>query len=199
MKNRVFFIILISTFYTLHIQAQDNSYYSGDNVVYGKIENGDTLYFSTIKEVIIMPKPVFKSNADYRRYQRLVKNVKKVYPFAKLAGQKYQVVEKELLALNTERERKEYLKKVEKDLVSEYEDDLSKLTITQGRILIKLIDREIGETSYDLLKEFRGNFNAIFWQTLARLFGHNLKTHFDPLGEDKDLNQVLILIDNGML
>jgi hypothetical protein len=199
MKNRFFSIIFVLTLFTFYIQAQNSSTYPNDKAVYGKVENGDTSYFSNIKEVIIMPKPVFDSKADYRRFQRLVRNVKKVYPFAKLAGQKYKVVEKDLLALNTDRERKEYLKKVEKDLIDQYEDDLSKLTITQGRILIKLIDREIGETSYDLLKEFRGNFNAIFWQTLARLFGHNLKTHFDPLGEDKELNQVLILIDNGML
>lgn len=199
MRNKFLFIIVVGVLSTISIKAQENERISEDDIIYGKFVDGDTIYFSDIKEVIIMPKPVFKSKGDYRRYQKLVRNVKRVYPYAKIAGQKYQVVEQELIALETERERKAYLKKVEKELVDEYEDDLSKLTITQGRILIKLIDREIGETSYELLKDFRGNFSAIFWQALARIFGHNLKTHFDPKGEDKDLHQVLILIDSGQL
>lgn len=199
MKTKLIFIIAVITQFAVGIFAQNPGEESGTNGLYSKVENGDTVYYSSINEVIIVPKTVFKSNREYNRYTKMVRNVKKVYPFAKIAGEKYHVVEKELLALNSERARKEYLKKVEKELIDQYEGDLSKLTITQGRILIKLIDREIGETSYDLLKEFRGNFNAIFWQALARIFGHNLKTHFDPDGEDKELNQILILIDNGLL
>jgi len=199
MKNKLLYIIVLVAFYSSVSNAQNSTDINADDVVYGKIEDGDTIFVSSIEEVIIMPKPIFKSKGDYRRYQKMVKNVKRVYPYAKIAGQKYQVVEQKLIALETDKARKAYLKQVEKDIVNEYEDDLSKLTITQGRILIKLIDREIGETSYDLLKDFRGNFTAIFWQTLARIFGHNLKTHFDPTGEDKLLNEVLILIDNGQL
>jgi hypothetical protein len=199
MKNKKLYIIVLTAFIYGVIEAQDNNSVSDHVLVNGKFVNGDTVLISSIKEVIIMPKKEFTSKGDYRRYQKLVRNVKRVYPYAKMAGQKYQVVEQHLLTLETDKERKIYLKSVEKELVNEYEDDLSQLTITQGRILLKLIDREIGETSYELLKDFRGNFSAIFWQTLAKIFGHNLKSEFDPQGEDKTLNEILILIDNGLL
>ena len=116
-----------------------------------------------------------------------------------MAGAEYDTVAKHMLTLNTERERRQYINQVEKEILDEYEGDLKKLTITQGRILLKLIDREIGETSYDLLKELKGTFSAFFWQTLARIFGHNLKSEFDPEGEDKLLNEIVILIENGQL
>jgi pyruvate dehydrogenase complex dehydrogenase (E1) component len=83
--------------------------------------------------------------------------------------------------------------------MAEFEDDLTKLTITQGRLLIKLIDRETGNTSFDLVKELRGSFSAFFWQAIARLFGSNLKSTFDKDGEDKLIDQILVLIDNGQL
>jgi hypothetical protein len=116
-----------------------------------------------------------------------------------MAGKKYDEVSEHMLSLTTERERREYIKQVEAEIMDEYEDDLKKLSITQGRILLKLIDREIGETSYDLLKELKGTFSAVFWQALARIFGNNLKSEFDPNGEDKLLNEIMILLENGQL
>ena len=104
-----------------------------------------------------------------------------------------------LLTLKTEKDKRAYIKQVEREIHEEFEGDLKKLTITQGRILLKLIDREVGETSYDLLKEFKGTFSAFFWQTLARIFGHDLKSEFDPEGEDILLNEIVILIENGQL
>jgi hypothetical protein len=199
MCNKKLNIIILILFWAVFLRAQDNYTISQNYIVYKKIVNGDTIYISNIKEVIISPTPKFSSRADYRRFQKLIRNVKKVYPYAKMAGVKYRIVEEHLLSLKTERERKAYIKEVEKEIVSEYEDDLSQLTITQGRILLKLIDREIGLTSYDLLKDLKGSFSAVFWQTLARIFGHNLKSEFDPAGEDKQLNEILILIDNGQL
>jgi hypothetical protein len=161
------------------------------------INNGDTIYVSDIDEIIIRNTSTSYSYRDNRRYERLVRNVKKVYPYAKMAGAKYKEVSAHMSTLKTEREKKVYLKQVEKEIVGQYEDELKQLTITQGRILLKLIDREIGETSYDLLKDLKGSFSAIFWQTLARIFGHNLKSEFDPTGEDKQLNEILLQIDAG--
>jgi hypothetical protein len=162
-------------------------------------KNGDTLLMTDIKEVIIFPKHKFSSRRDIRRYERLIRNVKKVYPFAKMAGEKYDIVSDHLLTLKTDKEKKAYIKQVETEIKDDYEEDLKNLTITQGRILLKLIDREIGETSYDILKDFKGTFSAFFWQTLARIFGHNLKSEFDPKGEDKLLNEIVLLIENGQL
>jgi len=103
------------------------------------------------------------------------------------------------VSLKSDKQRKDYVKQVEKELMAEFEDDLRNLTITQGHLLIKLIDRETGNTSYDLLKEFRGSLSAIFWQAIARLFGYNLKSTFDKEVEDKLIDQILVLIDNGQL
>jgi hypothetical protein len=179
--------------------GQDTLTISEANLLYGVVVDGDTILLTTIDEVIIFPKPKFKTKREWRRYHRLVYNVKKVYPYAKMAGEKYDSVSAHLLTLETDKERRVYIKEVEQEIHDRYEDDLKKLTITQGRILLKLIDREVGETSYDLLKEFKGTFTAFFWQTLARIFGHNLKSEFDPDGEDSLLNEIVILIENGQL
>lgn len=178
---------------------QDSIVLTDDFVLYRVIQDGDTILVSHIEEVHIYPRPKFKSRREWRKYYRLVRNVKKVYPYAKMAGAKYDTVASHLLSLKTEKEQKQYIKQVEKEIVDEYEDDLKKLTITQGRILLKLIDRETGETSYELLKELKGSFNAFFWQTLARIFGHNLKSEFDPEGEDKLLDEIMTLIEAGAI
>lgn len=190
----VFFIFSFTSSY-----SQDTIAAIGDNVLYGIVVDGDTILVSTIEEIQVLPMHKFEKRRDLRRYRRLVRNVKKVYPYAKLAGEKYNEVMAKLEQLETDKEKKAYMKQVEEEIKDEFEDDLKKLTISQGRILIKLIDREIGETSYDLLKEFRGSFSAFFWQTLARIFGHNLKSNFDADGEDKLLNEIVLLIENGQL
>jgi hypothetical protein len=168
-------------------------------VLYGIIEDGDTILLSSIDEVYIFPVRKFSSRRDLRRYRRLIRNIKKTYPYAKLAKLELDEIEANLKLFKTDVERKAYIKQVEKDLRHEYEDELKKLTITQGRILIKLIDRETGDTSYELVKQLRGSFSAFFWQALARLFGSNLKSEFDALGEDRLMNEIVIMIENGQL
>jgi hypothetical protein len=84
-------------------------------------------------------------------------------------------------------------------LKEQFGSELTSLTINQGRILIALIDRETGETSYELVEELRGKFSAFFWQGLARIFGHNLKTHYDPDGEQRDIENIVQQIELGIL
>jgi hypothetical protein len=199
---RKIFISLLTVFLLCTAKAQDTIQLHKDDasyVLYGVIVDGDTLLLSTIDEVYIFPLRKFKSERDLRRYRRLIRNVKKAYPYAKLAKKKLDEIEANFLKLKTEKARKDYVKQVEKEIRDEYEEELKKLTITQGRILIKLIDRETGETSYELLKELRGSFSAFFWQALARLFGSNLKSEFDAQGEDRLINEIVILIENGQL
>jgi len=164
-----------------------------------KVENGDTLYIGYIDDVYVFSRPRNNSKRDLKKLTRLIYNVKKVYPYSQIAKLKYYEINQNLAKLNTEKERKEYLKKVEKELFKEYEDEIRSLTITQGRILLKLIDREIGKSSYTLLKEYRGAITASFWQAIARIFGTNLKARWDPEGEDKLLNEIVILIEAGIL
>lgn len=182
------------------INSQDTIRYEKDNVVlYGLILDGDTLLLSSIEEVYIFPARRFSSNWEYRRYRRLIRNVKKAYPYAVLAKKKFDEITVHFETLHSEKAKRVYVKQVEKELMDEFEDELKGLTITQGRILIKLIDREIGDTSYDILKELKGTFTAFFWQTIARIFGSNLKSEFDPLGEDRLINEIVIMIERGAL
>ena len=161
--------------------------------------DGDTLWVADLDEVYIFPTKKFKSRRERRRYTRLIYNIKKAYPWARLAGDMLSDVEVHLLSLETEKEQKDYMKLVEKELLKDYKHDLKKLTITQGRILIKLVDRETGDTSYELVRELRGKISAVFWQALARLFGSNLKSEYDPEGEDRLIEEIVVLIENGQL
>ena len=199
MKLKIFILTLLAFIYIINTDGQDTITLSDIDLLYGIIIDGDTILLTSIDEVIVFPKPKFTSKREWRRYHRLVRNVKKVYPYAKMAGEKYDIVSAHLLTLKTEKDKRAYIKQVEREIHEEFEGDLKKLTITQGRILLKLIDREVGETSYDLLKEFKGTFSAFFWQTLARIFGHDLKSEFDPEGEDILLNEIVIFIENGQL
>ena len=118
---------------------------------------------------------------DYRRHARLVYNVRKVYPYALIVRDELGRVNRLLETMPAERDQRNFLQQYEKDIFSEYEDDMKKLTFTQGKILMKLIDRETQNTSYDLIRQYRGKFSATFWQSIARIFGANLKTNYDPM------------------
>ena len=193
-------LILILAHLQISVYGQDTIRMDISGVpVYGRIIDGDTVIISNIKEANIKPRTAFASNRDMRQYRQLVYNVKKAYPYAIIAGEMFRDVELTLASLETEKQRKEYIKQFEKDLRSRFEGELTKLTITQGRILIKLIDRETMHTSYDLVKELRGSIQAVFWQTIARLFGSNLKSSYDPYGEDSLIEEIIILIEYGMI
>lgn len=152
-----------------------------------------------IKEVTItaLPKPEKKS--DLRKYERLVYNIKRVYPYAVMVRSRLHQVNDELRNITDEKKRKEYLKNVEKAVFAEYEGDISQMTITQGRLLIKLIDRETQNTSYALIREYRGKLSAAFWQGIARLFGTNLKEEYEPYGDDALIELIINEVDAGRL
>ena len=182
------------------LSQQDSIPRTGDiYVARAIIIDGDTIWVAELDEVYIFPTKKFKNRWEYWRYTRLIYNIKQAYPWAKLAGEKLAKMEAEMLKLKTEKEQKEYIKSIEKELLDEYTDDLKKLTITQGRILIKLVDRETGDTSYELVRELRGQFSAIFWQALARLFGSNLKSEYDPGEEDRLIEEIVLLIEARQL
>jgi len=160
-------------------------------VVTARVIDGDTLPTVNLPIVMICDERQFVDAEARRRYYALKRNVEKVYPFAKLAGEKLKEYDRVLKTLN-KRQQAKYMKKVEKEIKAEFGEELKDLTITQGRILIRLIDRETGDTSYYLVKELRSSFTAFFFQALARLFGHNLKTEYDPSqGEDKLIEEIV--------
>ncbi len=199
MLNR-YLILVILLFLSWPGYAQDSIRTSTDTyIARGIVIDGDTIWVSEIDEVFIFPEKNFRNFWQRRRYTRLIINVKKAYPWARLAGKIMEEVNAELSSLETEQEQKEYLKKYEKELLDKYTDDMKRLTITQGKILIKLVNRETGATSYEIVEFYRGKFSAFFWQVLARLFGSNLKMEYDPYGEDRLIEEIVILIENGQL
>ena len=151
-----------------------------------------------IKEVTVYAHPRFPKKRDYRRYERLIYNLKRVYPYALIVRTRLEKVNADMQNITTEKDRKEYLKSVEKDVFANYEGDMGNMTITQGRLLIKLIDRETQNTSYTLIRDYRGN-SAAFWQGIARIFGTNLKDEYDPYGEDALIESIIQDIDAGNL
>jgi hypothetical protein len=161
--------------------------------------NGVTMPEIEIKEVTIHARPDRAQRREYRQYEKLIFNIKKVYPYALIVRAKLNDVSEELKNIPGERDKKKYLKDVEKDVFAQYQDDIENMTITQGRLLIKLIDRETQNTSYALIREYRGKFSATFWQSVARIFGTNLKEEYDPYGEDALIEVIIREIDAGRL
>jgi hypothetical protein len=161
--------------------------------------NGEMLPEVDIKEVVIIGRPSNSKKFPYQKYQRLVYNLKRVYPYSLLVRAKLGEVNTELERITDEKQRKKYLRQIEKDVFGEYEDDIRDLTITQGKLLLKLIDRETQNTSYELIKQYRGGFSAAFWQSIARIFGTNLKEEYDPYGADIIIEIIVQEIESGKL
>ena len=164
-----------------------------------QIIDGDTLPFVRLKEVEVYSLKIPKRRKDQKRLTKLVKNVKLVYPYAKLAGIKLREYEELLLNAANDKERKIIMKQAEKEINEEYGGDLRELNFSQGKILIKLIDRETGESSYGLVQDLRGKFTAFWYQAFARLWGYNLKVKYDPEGEDGRIETIVRMIERGQL
>lgn len=162
---------------------------------------GDTILWIELRPVYIYKPLKFKNNRQQKSYSRLVRNVKKTLPIAKeIKGIIIQTSLK-LDSIPTEKERKKYIKQMEKYLKETYTPRMKKLTFSQGKLLIKLVDRECNQTSYQLVKSFMGSFKAGFYQTFAALFGASLKKEYDPehVEDDAITERVIVLVENGQL
>ena len=159
----------------------------------------DSLPHVTLKEITVYPSFKEMSKKQQRQFSALEKKVRKVYPMAKVAAIKVAEYNRMYVSFKTEHERKDYIKKIEKDLFAEFEGEIRHMTVSEGRILIKLIDRETGKSSFEIIKEFKGGFNAFLWQTVARLFGHDLKSAYDSENEDKMIEYIVMQIDMGSM
>jgi hypothetical protein len=168
-------------------------------VVRARVIDGDTIPEITLSFMEVTSKRTWKSKVAYNKFKRLEKKVVKVYPFAHLAAQKLEGYARELELVKSEKEKKKFYKRIEAEIKEEYEGELRKLTVSEGRILIKLLDRETGNTSYKLVTELRGKFSAFFWQGLARIFGHDLKSEYAPKGADKDIEFIVQRIESGLI
>lgn len=164
---------------------------------YNTITNGDTIPYIFLPEVTV-PSPInFGTNKERLEFNMLVYNVKKTYPYAKVAAIKINNYSALVSKAKNNKEKKKLMKQAEDELRDKFEKDIKELTYTQGKILMKLIYRETGESSYKIIKEYRGPFRVFFWQSVAKIFGYDLKMGYDPEGEDKSIEQVVQMIENG--
>ena len=160
---------------------------------------GETMPEIELDEVNVIRRMGIKGRFHWWRHRRLVYNVKKVYPYAVLVRESIGEVNDTLMLIENDRDRRKFIKDFEKSVFDEYEDDMRQMTITQGKILIKLVDRETQNTGYDLIKEYRSSVSAVFWQSIARIFGTNLKDRYDGEGEDYLIEKIIYEIEAGRL
>jgi hypothetical protein len=153
--------------------------------------NGDTIFLADIPEVEIL---AFKDKTERKQYYILKRRVLKVYPYALLAKGKLTRIQLGLDTIPKRRHKKRYTREVAKWVKEEYADRLKNLTMSEGKILVKLIYRETNTTSYEIVKSYRGRFNAFFWQTMAKFWNNNLKTEYNPVNVREDMLIEHILI-----
>jgi hypothetical protein len=159
---------------------------------------GDTLYLADIQGLHVFPRSSYTVTRE-QFYWKTVRDVKKTLPLAKVVGKEIAKTNRILVTLQTDKERKEYLNAFEKQIFSQYEPIIRNMTRSQGKMLIKLIDRECQLTSYDIIRIYKGGVTAFFWQGIAKIFRADLKAQYDPNGEDKQLERIIELVEAEQL
>ncbi len=159
--------------------------------VAGTNDNGEMIPWISLKEVVIYGVRIFKSPADQAAYNRLRYNVLKVMPYALFAKKRYEQLERDLAGVKEKKEQKKLVKACDAEIKRMFNTEIKELTITQGQILTKLIDREVGRTTYDIVKQTKGGFAAFSYQLVARVVGHNLKTTYNA-NEERDIESIIL-------
>lgn len=198
MRIRILFI-LIGVLWSLEGHNQVIHQSRIDSIINAHILSGDSIPHIELAEVAVLPKQVFKNRREERQYWKLVYNLKKVLPYSKVIAATVKEVDGSLSELAGPKERRRYIKSVEDSLWSAYEQDMRKMTITQGRLLFKLVDRETQATTYYWIEQYRGSVSAFFWQGIARIFSSNLKESYDAEGADKLIEQLIGYIEKGYI
>jgi len=162
-------------------------------------QKGDTIPMVRLKDVVVFPPYKFKNKKEEQQYTKLVRDVKRTLPYAKMVYETLIETYEYIETLPDDGSREAHLKRMEKELFKEYKPELKKLTLSQGKLLIKLIDRECNQSSYHLVKAYLGSFRATFWNAFAGIFGASLKTTYDPKGKDAMTERVVIMVENGLI
>jgi hypothetical protein len=192
----IFLFGLLLSFWRFGVQAQN---VSRQEVKSHATNENDSMEILTLNDIYVYPPPVFKNPAEEEKYRKLIRDVKKTLPYAKMIYATLIETYEYIMTLPTEKEREDHLKRMEKDLYDQYMPVLKKMTLSQGKLLIKLIDRECNQSSYDLIKAFLGPVRAGFWNIFAGIFGASLKTTWDPAGKDAAIERVVELVEMGVL
>lgn len=167
-------------------------------LMYYEVHQGDTIFMETLEPVWCFPKGRKMKSGDWRKFYKTVYNFNKVYPYA-LVGRKLMAqVDSTMAADVTKRsQRNQYVNSVERELFRIFEKDIRNMTISQGVVLMRLVDRECGMSGYQIIKTYENGFAAAFWQLVAKLFSQDLKTKYDPKGRDAKLEELVKIWDSG--
>lgn len=198
MKKKLYIILFLS-FIALSAYSQQETTTINGYMVPVCVYKGDTIPSMQLPDVYIFKPLKFKSEKERREYYRLVWNVKKTLPLARAINRAVIETYEYIETLPDQKARDKHLKLVEKGLKEQYTPVMKKLTFSQGKLLIKLVNRETNSSSYELVKAFMGSFKAGFYQTFAALFGASLKKEYHPEGEDRLTERVVLLVENGQI
>lgn len=167
-------------------------------MMYYEVHQGDTIFMETLEPVWCFPKGRKMRNGDWRKYYKMVYNFNKVYPYALVGRKMMAQVDSTIAADVTKRaQRNQYVNSVEKELFRIFEKDIKNMTISQGVVLMRLVDRECGMSGYQIIKTYENGVAAAFWQLVAKLFSQDLKTKYDPKGKDAKLEELVRIWDSG--
>ncbi len=188
------FVIIFSLLPGVFAQEQPKGH-----VLQAVVIDGDTVPMVILAEVRVDGRWRPKTKREEAKYDKLTRNVVKVYPYARITRELLAEYENDLQRIDRENDQELYVKLAEAELRAEFEAEVKDLTMSQGKVLVKLIDRETGRSSYSLVQELKGSFNAVIWQGMAKLFGQDLKAKYDPDGEDLMIEVIVRRIESGEL
>lgn len=199
--NIVIFIVFLLIGNWCHAQNTQQPANTGKKVYLTPmcIYEGDTIPCVQLRTVYIFKPLKFKNRRQANQYNKLVRDVKKVLPISKEINRAIIETYEYMMTLPDEKARQKHMKAVEKSLKEQYTPRMKKLTFAQGKLLIKLVDRQTNSTGYELVKAFMGPFKAGFYQAFAALFGASLKKQYDPTGDDALTERVILLVESGQL
>jgi len=202
MAYRKRIIILLPVFiFCMHLAYAQNIKMNARpaDMQYATVENGDTIAVVHLKPVYVFPEVKFKNKRQQEQYTKLVRDVKRTLPYAKLVYDTLIETYEYMETLPNDKAKQKHLERMEKELFKQYKPELKKMTFSQGKLLIKLIDRECNQSSYNLLKAYLGSFKAGFWNLFAGMFGASLKVEYDPKGKDAMTERIVVLVENGLI
>ena len=197
--KRILFSAFLLSFMTVHSNAQEQTTTINGYLVPACIYEGDTIASLRMPTLYVFKPMNFKNNKQRQQYNRLVHNVKKTLPIAKEVNRAIIETYEFLLTLPDDKAREKHLQAVEKSVKEQYTPRMKKLTLSQGKLLIKLINRETDSSSFELVKAFLGPFKAGFYQAFAAIFGASLKKEYHPEGEDAMIEQIVLLVESGQI
>lgn len=163
------------------------------------LDGKDTVAIVALPEIVIFPPMVYLSQRDKDNFNRLVRDVKRTLPYAKMIYATLIETYEYMQTLPNDKAREAHMKRMEKELYAQYKPQLKKLSLRQGKLLIKLVSRECNQSSYNLVKAYFGTFRAGFWNIFAHLFGASLTSVYEPYGADSVTERVVILVERGLI